>query len=245
MSAYQVASGWNGIDLIHPLPHPYPTMNFSPAPLEKAESTGKQQPLSSILSLFADCGSGSWRDAALAELREKISRQYFSGNWIVVSLDFEENTEKFSPYTIAEKLKQIRDAFGLSIAALADILKVSRASVYNWFESAPRSTCAIKRIEKMYGIAQEWRSQNPYHYAPGRLMKQALGDGPSMIERLSHDELDLDEIRNGMNGLLVLMNKQRERMDRAKARSAKIPANTESHKEILERITGSVTADNR
>lgn len=245
MSAYQVANSWNGNYLVQPLPYPYPTMNFSPAPLEKGESTGKQQPLSSIVNLFADCGSGSWRDAALAKLRERISRQYFSGNWIVVSIDFEENTEKISPYTIAEKLDDIRDAFGLSIAALADILKVSRASVYNWFENAPRSTGAIKRIEKMYGIAQEWRSHNPYHYAPGRLMKQELGDGPSMFERLSRDELDLDDIRNGMDGLLVLMNKQRERMDRAKARSAKTPANTESHEEILERITGSVTADNR
>jgi hypothetical protein len=74
-------------------------------------------------------------------------------------------------------------------------------------------------------------------------MKQKLGDGPSMLDRLSREELNMAEIRSGMDSLLALMNKQRERMDRAKARSAKVPADTESHRELLERLTGSVSAD--
>ena len=145
--------------------------------------------------------------------------------------------------TVVEKLNAIRDSFGFSMSSLANILVASRASVYNWLENETPTERFVQRIEKLYEITQKWEAKNPYHYAPGRLLKQKLGDGPSMFERLSHDELDLDEIRNGMDSLLVLMNKQRERMDHAKARSAKAPADTESHKEILERLTGSVTAD--
>lgn len=241
MTTYQAVNRWIEGEPEHSLTYPHPAMNYSPAPLEKGGSTGIRGLL--LESLMTSCGSGSWCDAVFSQLKENVTHDYISGDWAVIFLASEETAEKISPPTIAEKLNDIRDAFGLSMAALADILKASRASVYNWFENETPSEGFVRRIETLYGIAQEWETKNPYHYAPGRLMKQKLGDGPSMFERLSHEGLNLDEIRNGINSLLVLMNKQRERMDRAKARSTKTLADVEGHSELLERLTGSVTAD--
>ena len=241
MMTYQAANSWIEHEEKPFLTHPHQAINYTSAPLEETESTGIRGLL--VENLFTSCGSGSWCDAVFSQLKENVTRNYFSGDWTVIFLDSGEQAEKILPPTIAEKLNGIRDIFGLSMAALADILKASRASVYNWFEKEPQSADIVHRIEILYEIAQEWKTKNPYHYAPGKLMKQKLGDGPGMFERLSREELNLDEIRNGIDSLLVLMNKQRERMDRAKARSAKVPADAEGHRELLERLTGSVTAD--
>ena len=221
--------------------------NFQPESLEEGRSTGIWVLLGHS-GLITCIGSGSRLNIVVPhpKLRGKNRPRNYSPNLsdIVLSAEILEE-ETLIAATLVEKLNAIRDSFGLSMAALANILGASRASVYNWLENETPTERFVQRIEKLYGIAREWEDKNPYHYAPNRLLKQKLGDGPSMFERLSRDELDLDEIRNGMDRLLVLMNKQRERMDHVKARSAKAPVDTESHKEILERLTGSVTADSR
>jgi len=239
MATCQAATPWIENEAHRPQ-HAHLEAYYS-APKEKTEATGIWA--LSIEDILRNCGSGSRCDAAFAYLREHICRYQFSGDWIVLRLDLREETEEISPPTVGEKFDQIRDAFGLSMSALADILQSSRASVYNWFETEPRSTEILERIETLAEIAQKWQGMNPYHYAPSKLIKQKLGDGPSMLECFSRDVLDKDEIQNGLESLLALMKKQRERMDRAKARSSKILADNESHKELLERLTGSVTAD--
>ncbi len=239
------ANRWIENEPKHPLAHTHWAMNYLPAPLEKGDGTGIRELLVERLEgLFTSCGSGSWCDAAFSQLKERVTRDYFSGDWTVVFLNSDEEAEKaLEAPTVVEKLTKIRDAFGLSMAALADIIRASRASVYNWFENETPSEGFVQRIEKLHEIAQEWKAANPYHYGPGKLMKQKLGDGASMHERLSREEPDINEIREGMKSLLALMNKQREMMDRAKARSAKTPSDSENHKELLERLTGSVSAD--
>lgn len=238
MTRYTAATPGTGNEA-HTAWHPHSAGDYSP-PTQTPEATGTRA--LSIEDILHNCGSGSRWDTAFTRLREHIRRYTFSGDWLVQSFDFREE-EAIAPPTVGEKLDQIRESFGLSMSALADILQSSRASVYNWFETDPRSAEILERIETLAEFAQKWQSMNPYHYAPGKLMKQKLGDGPSMLERLSRDVLDRNEIQNGLEGLLVLMKRQRERIDRAKARSAKLPADSESHKELLERLTGSVTAD--
>lgn len=238
MAIEQEQVGWAPSKLPLPLGH---VSTYEPEPLEVSSGSSIHVLLGSE-GMFTICGSGSRFDAALAGLIRHPTPIHTPDAWPVIILSSEvEATD--APPTIAEKLNDIRDAFGLSMAALADILKASRASVYNWFENETPSEGFVQRIETLYETAQEWKAKNPYHYAPGKLIKQKLANGPSMFDRLNHVQLDRDEIRNGMDSLLVLMNKQRERMDRTKARSAKAPADTEGHRELLERLTGSVTAD--
>jgi len=241
MTTYQIANRWDMNETAHSCSHSQRIINYLPAPLGKDISTGIRELLAE--TIFTSCGSGSWCDAVFSQLKENVTRDYFFGSWTVNYLPTEGNVVDTTPPTIAEKLIKVQDTFGLSTATLADILRASRASVYNWFENETPSTVFVQRIEKLYEIAQEWEDHNPYHYAPGRLMKQKLGDAPSMYELLSHEELIRDEICNGMESLLALMNKQQEKMDRAKTRSEKASADTESHRELLERLTGSITAD--
>lgn len=238
MAIQQEQVGWTPGKLPLPFGH---VSAYKPEPLEVSSGSSIHVLLGSV-GMFTICGSGSRFDAALAGLIRHPIPVHAPDVWPVIILSSEIEATG-TPPTIAEKLNEVRDAFGLSMAALADILKASRASVYNWFENETPSEGFVRRIETLYRIAQGWETKNPYHYAPGRLMKQKLGDGPSMFERLSGEELNLDEISNGIDGLLVLMNKQREKMDRAKMRSAKAPADDEGNKELLERLTGSVTAD--
>ncbi len=238
MATQQDQIGWTSRKFPLPLGH---VLAYEPEPLEVSSGSSIHVLLGSE-GMFTICGSGSRFDAALAGLIRYPTPVHTPDVWPVIILSSEiEATD--TPPTIAEKLSTIQNAFGLSVASLATILRASRAIVYIWLENGPPTERFVQRIEKLHEIAQEWEAKNPYHYAPGKLMKQKLGDGPSMFERLSGEGLSLDEIRNGIDSLLVLMNKQRERMDRAKARSAKVPEDSESHKELLERITGSVSAD--
>lgn len=222
-------------------PSPWFDLPYSPARKEGIEATGIRR--FSVEGLLTSCGSGSLYDAAFSDLRNHLSHSRIFGDWIVLHLNSQGETEQLSPFTVGEKLDRIRNAFGISMSALAEILRSSRASVYNWYEIEPRSADIIQRIESLYEIAQQWPAMNPYHYTPGKLMKQKLGDGPSMLERLGRDALDRDEIQAGLVSLLALMQKQRERMDRAKASAADTPIDDESRRELLERLTGSVTAD--
>ncbi len=240
MAAHQMVTPWVEVER-NAQRHLHSSVNYFPTPTKGGDTTGKTRVL--VEDLISNCGSGSRCDATYATLREYIRLQPCSGGWATLSIVFEKETKAPPPPTIGEKLDRIRDAFGLSMSALADVLQASRASVYNWYETAPRSEHILQRIETLLGIAQNWQEMNPYHYPPGKLMKQKLGDGPSMLEHLGREELDIEEIQKGLEGLLALMRKQRERMDRAMARSTNAPTDSESHKELLERITGSVTAD--
>ncbi len=219
--------------------------NYKPEPLEEGRSTGIWVVLGRG-GMTTCCGSGSRLNVIVSQpqFREGDRLHNYSPNLVDIVLSAEiKETETLNTETVFEKLDAIRDAFGLSVASLAEILGASRASVYNWLENEPPTERFVQRIDKLYEIAQEWEATNPYHYAPGRLMKQKLGDGPSMHECLCREELSIEEIRKGMASLLILMNKQREKMDRTKVRSAKALAGSESHTEIMERLTGSVSAD--
>lgn len=208
---------------------------------ERSESTGIRA--FSIESLLSSHSSGSECATIFDALKDHIREFVLSRYWKVPYLAFQESTEEATPATIAEKLDQIRNAFGLSMTALAKALQSSRASIYNWYETEPHRDDALKRIEALHDIARQWKEMNPYHYAPGKLMKQKLADGPSLLERLSEERLDNESIQRGLEGLLLLMEKQRKRMDRAKARSAKVSAEDESHEELMERLTGTVNAN--
>lgn len=226
-------------DRTPPLKTLYMEEHYS-TPEEWDETTGIRP--GSAESLLFSCRSGSRFERVVEGLIKFIRESEVSG-YRIPYLVFEKITEdKLAPATVAEKLSLIRDAFGLSMSAMSDVLRSSRASVYNWYETEPSGKEVLRRIDDLYEIAQQWNDMNPYHYAPGKLMKQKLADGPSMLERLGQETLDRQTIRLGLEGLLALMRKQRERMDRAKTRSANLPQNSESHKELMERLTGSVTA---
>lgn len=220
-------------------------MNFTPEPLMEDQGTG-------IWVVLTHNGQAAWPGfcfrynnvlpSSSSRAQNHIRKYSQNLNDLVLSVEIPEEGLLHTA-TVDEKLNFTRDTFGFSVASLAKIIGASRASVYNWLENEPPTERFVQRIENLYEIAQEWKTKNSFHYAPGKLMKQKLGDGPSMFDRLCSEELDINNISNGMDSLLMLMNKQRERMDRSKSRSAKASTDAENHKEMLERLIGSVTAD--
>lgn len=145
------------------------------------------------------------------------------GNLKLHVLDvFEQSPTAIQILTTKEKLEQVRDIFGLSVSHLAKVLLTSRPSLHSWLDgTVPARDQSIKRIEKIYNIALEWKRKSIFHYSPGRLMRQPLGDGPSMMERLERENHDDSEIKDGLDKLLQLMQRQREQMDRSIQRSKK------------------------
>lgn len=230
--------------------YPKPARSFSEPSLRTVYETATNRESSSarvhgqlVERLLTDCGSGSRRDSVFAGLKEQIVSDTYTGDWTVHIFPSAIAVIEAVPPTMVEKLGTIRDAFGLSAGSLADILKASRASVYNWLEHELPTERFTQRIDQLYSIAKKWESMNVYHYPPGKLMKQKLGDGPSIQDRLRREVLDTTEISKGLEDLLALMRNQREKIDHARIRSSKAQGDTASQKEILERITGSITSD--
>lgn len=194
-------------------------------------------------------GSGSrWDDAIQREnIADVVAvRKELSAEWEGVFLVYPgpHGAVAPEPLTVGEQLAQIRDIFGISTAALADILRAARASVYNWLEDTkPPSASFSARIADLHSIALEWQGKNPYHFAPGRLMKQALDEGPSMLDRLCRDQLDLAEIHTGMDCLAALMRKHRERMNKSNKKAAKLQVSERDRKETLERLVSTISSE--
>ena len=143
--------------------------------------------------------------------------------------------------TTKDKLDLIRKHFGLSISHLAKTLLASRPSLHAWLKGEePTRDANIERINHIYQIAMEWKRRSPYHYAPDRLMRQPLGEGPSMQARLERKHLDDAEIRDGLDKLLQLMQRQRAQMDHAKQRSAETTLSEQEQERTRHQLTTTI-----
>ncbi len=124
----------------------------------------------------------------------------------------------------AEKIELIRSAFGFSVSQLAKILRTSRTSVYAWIDGEEPRERTMLRVEQIYQFAKYWSDMNPYHFSPGPVMRQKLGNSPSMLEQLEQEILDVAVIEQGLGMVLELMHRKHERMHRASQRTGKAAA---------------------
>lgn len=185
-------------------------------------------------AFLTDVGSGYLPNSQLLNVRERLTwpvssmsdslknlsfMQAMYGVWPILSLEVP-NVQREAPIlTTKDKLEDIRVIFGLSISHLAKVLRVSRPSLHSWLEGdmEPRDQ-SVDRITKIYQLAKLWKDKSSFHYPPSRLMRQPLGDGPSMLERLEREVIVESEIQEGLERLIQLMRRQREQMDRSKKR---------------------------
>jgi DNA-binding transcriptional regulator YiaG len=204
---------------------------------------------------FTDVGSGGSYNSNLiviagAEPQWRVSRfgdeiPYITvvpvnyGKWQACVLECPNQGDSVhSILTTKDKLDQIREIFGVSVSHLAKILIVSRPSIHSWLEGVvePRDS-AIERINNIHKIALRWKHLSKFHYSPGRLMRQNLGDEASMLERLAREPINDNEIQDGLNKLLVLMHRQREQMNRAKRRGVKSSLSDEEKEKTRHNLT--------
>ena len=90
----------------------------------------------------------------------------------------------------AEQLAGVQSFFGLSKTQLAQVCKVQRQTVYDWyagnFEAEGRNA---RRLAELYGIIEQLR-RDGRKPLPSRVVARALLSGSSLLDLLSTTEVD-------------------------------------------------------
>ncbi len=219
---------------------------FLPANLTDRFASG-----SSSLGQFADLLNTStfaeWpvatHRATISQLQLKYAETNAGWKSVYIPLsDVHEFENKALVRATAEKIERIRDVFGVSVSHLAMILRTSRPSVYTWLEGEEPRELFMLRIQQVCEYADRFSEMNPYHFSPGPLLRQPLGNAPSLLELLENEELILDDIELAFSTIIELMKRRCERMDRSKRRTGKSTASAldkEKNRRELTRIVGS------
>lgn len=101
-----------------------------------------------------------------------------------------------TPLTIPQKLETLRETFTLSTSALAEVLGVSRPTIYQWIkgQNEPQSIESRNRLDQLVLLAKTWN-----HAFPSRSMDHWLTDNepgqPSLLELLKAPQHDAPRIR--------------------------------------------------
>lgn len=171
----------------------------------------------------------------------ELSSIVVSHGWEVVTLRELGEEQKRELKTAADKLEFVKEAFGITVSQLAKILDRSRQSVHSWLGGEePKSDSVLEKIHKLDEIAQKWCELNIYHFSPGAIFRQPIGARPSMLEQLSNENLDEEEIYRSLNLMLELMGKRRARMDRSKEKAGNSSLSTEEKALRRKALTRSV-----
>lgn len=194
----------------------------------------------SLLAFF--CGNTGTGGRMLFDLKCEPQAQIVHGNWSAPSFMAFEQQERQPSSSTSDRLKLIKDSFGLSIASLADIVGVARASIYNWMDTEPRDDKVVARISDLHRAATRWREISEHHFPPGKLLKRSLGGGPSMLDRLNQVPLNDREIEEGMALLLELMNQYRSRMAEVRERTRASLPSVEEQRIALDSLTDSISS---
>jgi len=200
---------------------------FTPTEIIECSSSGGQC-LGHIADIVNTSANGMWPVTAkqlnvdsTQLLLEEISAGWRTARLAIRGLDdtVYEILSTNQVKTTAEKIEQIRDSFGLSVSHLAKVLCTSRPSIYKWLEGEEPRQSFVQRIEMINQIACKWSNMNPYHFAPGPMLRQPLGELPSLLELLEQESIDTSRIDNALDILVDLMNEKSSRMEQAKKRS--------------------------
>ena len=196
---------------------------FTPSQLMDRNASGSSA-IGQLADLYSTHSNADWVVSQCDTFINpgKLHREKVSSDWeaVVIQIVVDETaTEKEQLRTTAEKLDYIKDSFGISLSHLAKILRTSRPSLYSWLNGEEPREGTVRRIQQINEYAERWAKLNQYHFSPGPLFRQPLGKGPSMLERLMRDELNMAEIDAGISAMLELMQRRRERMDRSKQKT--------------------------
>lgn len=102
----------------------------------------------------------------------------------------------------SDRLDTIQNAFSLSVTQLADVLHVTRPTIYAWRQSdvtVPRDTGHAKRLHQLYMLVQKWQTLSPGEM--GDIARAPLGKGDSFLELLKADQWDLTAIGQAMDNI--------------------------------------------
>lgn len=114
----------------------------------------------------------------------------------------------------AERVSQIKAAFGLTISQLAQVLQVQRQTIYDWVdEENPRQIQEQKRerLAAIQRLANQWNALCPW--PAGKGVAAYSVDGDTLLDVLSADVLDEARLQRVMRGLSEQVKAERQRRE--------------------------------
>ena len=134
-------------------------------------------------------------------------------------IQIEMGQQAIAPITVPQKLESIREAFGVSTSALAEILGVSRPTIYQWIKGQSEPSGANKaRLDRIALLAAAWTRAFPTLNMDHWLTDNEPGQ-PSLLDLLKVGDLDAKQI-DGVLARRITAAKQSEARIAAERRAA-------------------------
>jgi DNA-binding transcriptional regulator YiaG len=109
----------------------------------------------------------------------------------------------------------IRNTLGISLVSVADILNVSRTSVYNWLSGEQTiQKSSEQALFRLRNRVELWHQISPH--PPGVFLKSRFYDGRNLQDWLKADEVDDNFLKGVMKDIFIHVARQVERMSRMK-----------------------------
>lgn len=141
---------------------------------------------------------------------------------------------------LASLVAKIQSIFSLNISEVASVLGVQRPTIYSWVngDSIPHSS-NYKRLQDLYTLAEV--VQTNFGTKLGKLQKNKNIDGLTLIELLSYERVNQEQIITHIKSLVKMSDQQKLRIrsfrEMAKAANRGVAENPDSEK-IIDHLTG-------
>jgi len=126
----------------------------------------------------------------------------------------------------SDQVASIEKVFGLNKSQLASVLKTTRKTIYDWNKGAELTKQEIiTRLFTLSEIARSFTDDGMGLYIGKNIRRPVLGR-TSLLDLLSVNEFDIEEIRKAMKAIKPLAEDSKNRVESMKARN--IPQLSES-----------------
>jgi len=155
--------------------------------IEKALDTiGREM---AIQALVRPIGSG-----AVRELRSQPFTRFSADPWLEKIISYEDQPDAcLRQDEVEAALGYIKNTLSLNVSELAEVLAVSRPTVYAWAEGGNADEPKRQRLAALKELAQEWESMCSEPL--GTLLRDRSNSGTRVIDLLKLPELPITEIK--------------------------------------------------
>jgi transcriptional regulator with XRE-family HTH domain len=146
------------------------------------------RPSLSIVSPFTDfeATGGRWTREAIIALRKQAHEPQ-------ITIEPSISTHKIDTRSPSELVAFIQKTFSISTSDLADLLNVTRPTIYAWLDGQEPKPEAINRIQKISKLADKFLSLNITHI--NALVCRPIFNGRSLLDKIKSEE-DISESFN-------------------------------------------------
>jgi len=136
-------------------------------------------------AVFIQAGTGGWITS------ETFDRLYVSIKEVKRNFETSHTTTTIDSRSPHEQLNGIRDVFGLNISELANILGITRPTVYSWLQGQNLKPEALSKIARLASVGTHIKILNIKRI--DTFLHRPIFNGHSLYDKLKNDDEDLIE----------------------------------------------------